>query len=117
MAAPAHTPRRRPHVRSTWIAAAIGFGLTAAWAFVPATRMVLIACAIVAAVAALQRLADPPQPPRARTPAWLTADPVALLAEHGIRELEAYLARHQAFAAYLERRDAEAAAAADPPAG
>ena len=117
MAAHAHIRPPRPRARSTWLAAAIGSGLTAAWAFAPQTRILLLAAAIVAGVAMIQRLDEPRPPAPGRAPAPIAADPVSLLAEHGIRELEAYLARHLAFAAYLERRDADARATAEPPAG
>lgn len=107
------TPPRRSPERPAWVAAAVGLGLSAGWMFLPAARAPLVACAIVAALGAARRLGDR----GAEVAARVDPDPVALLAEHGVRELEAYLARHLAFAAYVERRDAEARAAGDPRAG
>lgn len=106
MFASAHIAPHRPRHVSTWVAGATGLVLALGWTLVPAVRIMLVAGAVVILVAAVHMLANPAT--RAEGPP--EADSVAILADHGIRDLEAYLARHLAFEIYLETRDERAAA-------
>jgi len=117
MAHRAHIAPHSPHHLSTWVAGGSGLIVALAWTLVPAARIGLVATAVVVAAAAVQRLAEPVWPAAGGEEPSAPADSVAMLAEHGIRDLEAYLARHLAFEVYLEHRDAQAPPAEERSAG
>jgi hypothetical protein len=101
-----HTQTRTSATRLA-TTAVFATALTTAWIVVPTLRLLGLVSVLVAAVVAARAVGG-----RRAGEATLVAAPepggdgVSELAEQGMRDLDRYLERHAAFAAFLAQRDA-----------